>query len=147
MLLNALCPMALAAKEAAAASANMGRLSAGQVILLSLFGFSLVFIFLVAIMAIIKLIASGGQKAAPGSVEKAASNATANVPAKSGQPLPEAGEAAVIPPGKRLATGSLGDIELNDVDDRTAAILMAIVADKIGAPLNELRFKSILRLP
>ena len=37
----------------------------------------------------------------------------------------------------------LGDVDLHTVDDRTAAILMAIVADKMGAPLNELRFISI----
>jgi hypothetical protein len=36
--------------------------------------------------------------------------------------------------------GSFGEIELNDVDEPTAALLMAIVADDIGIPLNELRF-------
>ncbi|NLM19071.1 MAG: OadG family protein [Clostridiaceae bacterium] len=36
-----------------------------------------------------------------------------------------------------------GKCDLHDVDDRTAALLMAIVADKIQFPLNELYFKSI----
>ena len=48
--------------------------------------------------------------------------------------------------GKVPARGSLGDVDLHTVDDRTAAILMAIVADKMGAPLNELRFISITEI-
>ena len=36
-----------------------------------------------------------------------------------------------------------GNIRLYGVDDRTAAVLMAIVAYKSGAPLHELRFRSI----
>ena len=36
-----------------------------------------------------------------------------------------------------------GEVKLHDVPDRTAAMLMAIVADKLGKPLNELRFISI----
>lgn len=46
-------------------------------------------------------------------------------------------------PGKVPASGSLGEVDLNSVDPRTAAMLMAIVADKIGVPLNQLRFVSI----
>ena len=41
------------------------------------------------------------------------------------------------------APGSAGHIKLHDVDPKTAAMLMAIVADKTGTPLNELRFISI----
>ena len=36
-----------------------------------------------------------------------------------------------------------GEIALYDVDDATAVMLMAIVADKTEIPLNELMFKSI----
>ena len=39
--------------------------------------------------------------------------------------------------------GSAGTLKLYTVDPRTAAMLMAIVADKMGKPLNELRFISI----
>lgn len=42
-----------------------------------------------------------------------------------------------------LAPGSAGTLKLHDVDPKTAAMLMAIVADKLGKPLNELRFLSI----
>ncbi len=41
------------------------------------------------------------------------------------------------------APGSAGKLKLYDTDPKTAAMVMAIVADKMGKPLNELRFKSI----
>ena len=42
-----------------------------------------------------------------------------------------------------LAPGSSGNVKLYNVDDRTAAMVMAIVADEMQTPLNELRFISI----
>ncbi len=36
-----------------------------------------------------------------------------------------------------------GELELVDTDEKTAAIIMAIVSDKSGIPLNRLSFKSI----
>ena len=41
------------------------------------------------------------------------------------------------------APGTAGQLKLYDTPPKTAAILMAIVADKLGKPLNELRFISI----
>ena len=41
------------------------------------------------------------------------------------------------------APGSAGKLKLHNVDPKTAAMLMAIVADKLGKPINELRFISI----
>lgn len=41
------------------------------------------------------------------------------------------------------APGTAGKIALHDVPDKTAAMLMAIVASKTGKPLNQLRFISI----
>ena len=41
------------------------------------------------------------------------------------------------------APGSAGALKLHNVEPKTAAMLMAIVADKLGKPLNELRFISI----
>ena len=43
----------------------------------------------------------------------------------------------------RLAKGSAGELKLENVSDRDAAMIMAIVADQMGVPLNTLRFKSI----
>ena len=38
---------------------------------------------------------------------------------------------------------SSGDVRLHHVDERTAAMIMAIVSDESGIPLSELCFKSI----
>ena len=40
-------------------------------------------------------------------------------------------------------TGTAGQLKLYDVEPKTAAMIMAIVANKMGKPLNELRFISI----
>lgn len=59
----------------------------------------------------------------------AAAPAPAPAPKPQGTPIP--------------ATQSRGDCDLIAVDDRTAAMIMAIVADQMGEPLNTLRFRSI----
>lgn len=41
------------------------------------------------------------------------------------------------------APGSAGHVKLHGVPDKEAAMIMAIVADKMQTPLNELRFISI----
>ena len=41
------------------------------------------------------------------------------------------------------APGTAGQLKLHDVEPKTAAMIMAIVANKMGKPLNELRFISI----
>ncbi len=46
-------------------------------------------------------------------------------------------------PEKPVAPGSAGQVKLHGVEPKTAAMLMAIVANKMGKPLNELRFISI----
>ena len=38
---------------------------------------------------------------------------------------------------------SSGNLELVGTDEKTAAVIMAIVSDKSGIPLNRLQFKSI----
>lgn len=53
------------------------------------------------------------------------------------EPVPE----VVIP--KPSAPGSAGQVKLHGVEPKTAAMLMAIVANKMDKPLNELRFISI----
>ena len=44
---------------------------------------------------------------------------------------------------KPTAPGSAGKVKIHDVEPKTAAMLMAIVADKMDKPLNELHFISI----
>ena len=60
----------------------------------------------------------------------------AKAPATAGAPAAPAADGPVAP-------GAAGQIALHGVSDKDAAMLMAIVADKLGKPLNELRFKSI----
>ena len=93
-------------------------------------GMFIVFAVLVFLMFVISLMAKliKGKKAAPA----ASTDAPAPVPA----PPPAA-------PAGDVARGSCGDVKLFDVPDKTAAMLMAIAADKLEAPLAELRFISI----
>ena len=65
----------------------------------------------------------------------AKSAAPASAPAKAAEPA--------APAEKPKAPGSAGHIKLHDVPDREAAMIMAIVADKMQKPINELHFISI----
>ena len=57
--------------------------------------------------------------------------------------VPVAAPAAAAPAESPAAPGTAGQLKLHDVNPKTAAMIMAIVADKMGKPLNELRFISI----
>ena len=46
-------------------------------------------------------------------------------------------------PQKPAAPGSAGQLKLHDVEPKAGAMVMAIVAEQMGKPLNELRFISI----
>lgn len=51
---------------------------------------------------------------------------------------------AATPSGVPMPAGmNQGELELIGTDEKTAAIIMAIVSDKSGIPLNRLSFKSI----
>lgn len=111
---------------------DIGILDAAVVALL---GYAVVFFGLILLMIVITLmgkyfIAQGKKSAEKAS---AATAAVAAVPVSA----PEAPQAAP------LAPGSAGQVKLYDVPPKTAAMLMAIVANKMGKPLNELRFISI----
>lgn len=60
---------------------------------------------------------------------------------KEAEPIP----VAVVEeaPEKPAAPGSAGQVKLHGVEPKAAAMVMAIVANKMGKPLNELRFISI----
>ena len=62
---------------------------------------------------------------------------------KKAKPEAEGIPAAAEEAPKAAAPGAAGQLKIHDVEPKTAAILMAIVADKMGKPLNELRFLSI----
>lgn len=56
---------------------------------------------------------------------------------------PAAAAPAAAPAPAKPAPGTAGELKLYNVEERDAAMVMAIVADKLGKPLNELRFISI----
>lgn len=85
----------------------------------SIFGMAVVFLMLWILMLVIGVMARIARR----SQKKEAAPETPTEPA--------------------LAPGSAGQIQLNDVPDETAAMLMAIVADEMKRPLNEIRFVSI----
>ena len=89
-------------------------------------GLTVVFLALIFLMLIIYIM---GSIEIDGKKEEA--------PAKAGAPA-----AAAAPAGKP-APGSAGELKLYDTDPRDAAMIMAIIADELGKPLNELRFTSI----
>lgn len=56
--------------------------------------------------------------------------------------IPE--QTAAVSSGVPMPAGmNQGELELVGTDEKTAAIIMAIVSDKSGIPLNRLSFKSI----
>ena len=105
---------------------NIGILDAGIVALL---GYAVVFFGLILLMIVVTVM---------GKIFVAAENKKkAAIPAAPAAPAPAA--AAEAP----TAPGTAGKLKLHDVEPKTAAMIMAIVADKMGKPLNELRFISI----
>ena len=64
-------------------------------------------------------------------------------PLRSGTPVPAPAAAPGAVCAEPSAPGSAGRLKLYDTPPKTAAMLMAIVADKMSKPLNELRFISI----
>ena len=96
--------------------------------ILALIGYAVVFVGLIVLMLVV--IALG--KAFSAKKKKAEAVEIA--------PIPVQKEEEVSVP---LAPGSAGELKLYDTPPKTAAMLMAIVADKLGKPLNELRFISI----
>ena len=112
-------------------SGAMGIAEAGVYALL---GYSVVFFGLILLMAVVivmgKFFTAKKEKAAEVPVAAPAAPA----------PVPAAAPAAVA---AETAPGTAGQLKTYDVPPKTCAMLMAIVADKMGKPLNELRFISI----
>ena len=94
----------------------------------ALLGYAVVFLGLVLLMIVVTII---------GKIFIAK-----DAKAKAAAPV-AAAPAAAPEIAKPTAPGTAGELKLHDVEPKTAAMLMAIVADKMGKPLNELRFISV----
>ena len=112
---------------------NIGIVDAAIVAVL---GYAVVFFGLILLMGVViamgKFFMAQDKKAAT----KKASASTAAA-------APVAAAPAAAPAAPQLAPGSAGQLKLYDVEPKTAAMIMAIVANQMGKPLNELRFISI----
>mgnify|MGYP000354496637 CR=1 FL=1 len=94
-------------------------ISFGDAALTALLGYLVVFFGLVLLMVVVIIMGK--------IMVSRANKAKAAVPAAPTAPAP----------------GSAGELKLYDTDPRDAAMIMAIVADTLGKPINQLRFISI----
>lgn len=94
-------------------------------VLVALFCMAGVFVVLIALNLIVKLISSALHLVS--SKEKSESTSEQQ-------------------PGSFEQHYTNGNLVIKDVDEMTAAMIMAIVSDESGVPLSELQFKSIKRL-
>ena len=100
-------------------------ISVGDAAMTALLGYSVVFIGIIMLMILVMFVGDLMFKSA----KRKAAKAPAAAPA--------------APAAPAAAPGTAGELKLYDTDPRDAAMVMAIVADKLGKPINELRFKSI----
>ncbi|MGN0570775.1 MAG: OadG family transporter subunit [Candidatus Fimenecus sp.] len=113
-------------------------ITVGEALNVSVTGFVVVLLIL-ALLAVLVLLLSKvicavenktKKKTSPALKATQTESAPANVSAApKGTPLPD--------------TCSAGQLDLYDVDEKTAAVIMAIVSHESGIPLNRLQFKSI----
>ena len=102
---------------------DLVNITVGNAAVTALLGYIVVFFGLVLLMLVVKLMSRAFV---------AKKNAESAAPA-----------AAPVEVKKPEAKGTAGELKLYDTDPRDAAMIMAIVADTLGKPLNQLRFISI----
>ncbi|MCD8357123.1 MAG: OadG family protein [Clostridia bacterium] len=107
----------------------------GEALLISLCGFVTVFLLLLFLIVIIKIISTVVM-----SVESKGKGAPASAPAAApAAPAPTKEEEKPSKPWD-------GKLQLIDVDEETAACIMAIISDETDIPLDELQFRRIQAL-
>ena len=105
----------------------------GEALLISLCGFVTVFLLLLFLIVVIKIISTvvmaieGKGKTAPAPAAEAPAPAPAKEDEKPSKPWD-------------------GKLQLIDVDEETAACIMAIISDETDIPLDELQFRRIQAL-
>lgn len=104
------------------------KMGIGEALLTAVIGISTVLMILAIIALLIMLVSK---------IIRAIETKTA----KTDSPTPATATAA--PPVPLPDTESQGELILENVDEPTAAVIMAIVSNKSGIPLNRLCFKSI----
>ncbi len=91
-----------------------------------------------ALLTVLILSISKAMRSIEGKLSKASEEA----------PVPALTVASAVPaaPVAPVAAAPVNNPVLVDVDDRSAAVIMAIVSDQTGIPLNQLSFKSIKKV-
>ena len=119
-----------------AAAPDLENISIANAAIVAVLGYAVVFFGLILLMTVVicmgKIFIAKDKKAA----------AVADA-AKAAIPTPAIPVVDAAPAAQDLAPGTAGQLKLYDTPPKTAAMIMAIVADKMGKPLNELRFISI----
>ena len=103
----------------------MAEITIGSAVTVAVLGYAVVFFGLILLMIVIMAL---------GKVMTSRASAQAEA---------ETAVKETAPVHKEPAPGSAGQIKLYDTDPKDAAMIMAIVADSLGKPINELRFLSI----
>ena len=106
-----------------------GAIGIGEAGVYALLGYGMVFFGLILLMIVVMIMG----KFFTAKKEKPAAAPVAAAPVA----------APAAPVEAPVAPGTAGQLKTYDVPPKTCAMLMAIVADKMGKPLNELRFISI----
>ncbi len=113
-------------------------MAVGDSLIAAVLGYAIVFVGLIVLMWVVMIV---------GRFMFGRSKKNKEKPVEAAQAAPVAAPVAAPAPAptqvSALAPGSAGDIKLYDTPPKVAAMIMAIVADEMGKPLNELRFKSI----
>ena len=114
------------------ATTDLVNLGVGPAAVMALLGYAVVFFGIILLMVVVMIM---GKIFIAQAAKKDAVKAA---------PAPAAAPAAPAAPVEApVAPGTAGQLKTYDVPPKTCAMLMAIVADKMGKPLNELRFISI----
>lgn len=109
----------------------------GEAVNISITGFVVVLLIL-ALLAVLVLLLSKGIRLVESFTGKRKTTkgqqpqSAGSTPTAAASPLPENADA--------------GRLDVYDVDEKTAAVIMAIVSNESGIPLNRLLFKSIKRI-
>ena len=108
----------------------------GPAAIIALLGYCVVFFGIVLLMCV--MIVMGKVFVAKANKEKAAKALKTEAPKAAAAPAP-APAAEPVAPVIPEAPGTAGQLKLHDVEPKTAAMLMAIVADKLGKPIKEVK--------
>ena len=108
---------------AASGAVDLVNISIANAGIVALLGYGVVFFGLILLMCVVMALGKSFQ--------------AMEAKAKAAAPAPEAAAPAAAPAvPAEPAPGSAGKLKLHDVEPKTAAMLMAIVANKMGKPIN-----------